>query len=404
MYCKKLVNFALIICICLAAASSTLLADPIDSNNIDGPVTGNLFINNDWDNPSSITDYEFVNFLPGAETSGFIQVNAGGEVHLYGGTFNSEFGPAFEGWFELTAVGGVITVHGTKFWVGGQLNNDEELIDVEIDPNIVPYIDINPATTSFTAGAYGYYNIIWEHPDGTIYDIWMDATVPINLSTEGAREINVFPADLTHDYGDIEIGVSETYVVQIVNSGCVDLTVSDISLEGSADFAITAEPVPTDGVIVIAPDEIASTDIEITFTPSSEAFVQATLTIASDDTDEPTVEVVLSGVGVVIEVPVEKLIQLAIDLFNESIADGTIIGYAPKNNAKTAANRIKALGNMLEAAGKLYTIGETDIALKQLQSIAKKTDGEKKPPDFVIGDSVAELNLLIDEIIEILSL
>ncbi|MCF7955242.1 MAG: choice-of-anchor D domain-containing protein [Phycisphaerae bacterium] len=494
MYSKKLVIFIMFSCISFGVANSTLLADPQSSIDISEAVIGDLFINGDWDNPNSTTDYDFVNFLPGASTSGYIQINAGGEVHLYGGTFDTEFGAAFEGFVELGMAEGVLVIHGTDFWVG------EEPV-----PQGTTTIDLNPSTTTYPAGIYGFHNVQWMHHDGTVYNIWMAADVPVNLSNEpfgGSEpenqapvanaggpytassvdggpvavdltaaastdpdgqvvawnwdldndgeyetsaqivninsfpvgtstvglvvvdnlglqsepvtttvtvtkldpEIEVYPAGLTYDYGDIEVGLSETYVVQIVNSGQGNLNISAITLTGSADFQITSEPDKIDGVVVIAPDEAASTDIEITFTPSTDdTLLQATLTITSDDADEPAVSVLLSGLGVIVEIPVEQQIANTIAFFNQSVEDGTILGYAPKANPKTIANRLKAMGNMLKSAGRLIEIGETQTAITQLESIAKKTDGQKSPPDFVVGDGVAELNQRVNDLIEALS-
>lgn len=402
MLYEKFTNFAIIIFICLTAVNSTLLAEPVLSADIDYAVSGDLFINGDWDNPVDPPDYDFVNFLPGSETSGCIYLNAGGEAHLYGGTFNTEFGAAYEGWFEMLVVDGVLTVHGENFWVGGELiPENQSTIQLY---STVPGQAIVPA---YPVNSYGNFNLSWEHQDGTIYSIWIDSDyyTTINLSDAPYQapnqtpEINVYPESLAHDYGDIETGQSKTVVVQIVNSGQGNLNISSITISGSDDFVITTMPIPT----VIGPDEIASTDIEITFTPSTEALVQATLTIASDDADEPSVAVILSGKGVIVEVPVEQQIQDALNFYNTSIGDGTILGYAPRASDKAVENRVKALGNMLEAAGKLIEIGETEIAIEQLQSIAKKTDGQKSPPDFVIGDGVTELNQKVNDLIAALS-
>ena len=485
---KKLLCLFVVVCFCVGG--SNLFAEYQAVEDIDYATTGDLYINGDWDNPDSFTDYDFVNFLPGASTEGLIQVNAGGEVHFYGGIFNSEFGEAYEGWEEIRFNEGIVVIHGVNFWVGG----------VKV-PDSATSVDIN----SYTANSYGYYKIEWEHHDGTIYNIWAAAAPLIQLSSEqfssepvneapvadaggpysagsvdggpvavelsGAAssdadgsiaswkwdldgdgtyetqaltatvtgsfpvgtttvglvvvddlglesapvsttvtvtelepEIIVYPETLAYDFGDVEIGTSQSYVVQILNAGQGNLNISSITISGSSDFAMTMTPVGADGTAVIAPDEVASTDVEITFTPSTENFVQATLTIVSDDADEGIVEVLLSGSGSVVEVPVEEQIQATIDFYNQSITDGTILGYAPKANSKAADNRVKALGNMLKSAGNLVELGETALAIDELNSAAKKTDGEKRPPDFVVGDGVAELNQRIDDIIAALSI
>ena len=54
---------------------------------------------------------------------------------------------------------------------------------------------------------------------------------------------------------------------------------------------------------------------------------------------------------------------------------------------------------MLKASGKLIDLGYLHCAERQLKAIAKKTDGEKRPPDFVVGDNVANLNAMVDALI-----
>ena len=212
-------------------------------------------------------------------------------------------------------------------------------------------------------------------------------------------EIVVYPAILSHDFGDVPIGESRTYVAQIMNIGNADLEVSSITLDslGSADFTITSAP---ETPVTVAPSDIFLVDIEITFTPTTEGYVSTTLLIESNDADEPLVGVELGGVGVIVEIPPEQQIQNILDFFNQSVSDGTLVGYGPGNSPE---KRLNALRNMIKAAGDLINAECYAQAIEQLESINKKTDGERRPPDFVVGEAIPTLNQMVKALIEDLS-
>jgi hypothetical protein len=208
-------------------------------------------------------------------------------------------------------------------------------------------------------------------------------------------EIVVYPATLSHDFGEVAIGEFETYVAQIMNIGTADLVVSSITMDplGSADFTITSAP---ETPFTVAPSETFVVDIETTFAPTTEAYVSATLLIESDDADEPLVGVELSGTGVLVEIPPEEQIQNILDCFDQSVSDGTLLGYGPGNSPE---KRLNALRNMICAASDLINAGYYAQAIEQLESVDKKTDGATRPPDFVVGEAVPVLNQMVKDLI-----
>lgn len=74
--------------------------------------------------------------------------------------------------------------------------------------------------------------------------------------------------------------------------------------------------------------------------------------------------------------------------YDDSVADGSLIGSGPGNSAK---GRLNAIRNMIETARDLINQGQIEEARQQLQSIYKKIDGNPKPPDFVTGTAREEL-------------
>ena len=272
----------------------------------------------------------------------------------------------------------IVTVYGSNFAVNGSLLNPTQDQIVNPGPGVMEFV----LTGTFDDGS-----------DIVIY-FAIDPDAVLNLGLQQtAPEIEVFPALLEWDFGDVEVGESATVLVQIYNYGTADLNVSSVILTGDADIAITSGPTAP---LVIAPSTSIGVDFEVTFTPSAEGASVATIQILSDDEDEPEVYVDLSGVGIITEVPPTQQIQNILDYFDTSVADGTLIGYGPGNSA---SKRLNALRNMIEAASDLINAGAYEQAIEQLESIAKKTDGVSKPQDFVVGDAVSDLNTMINDLI-----
>ena len=113
-------------------------------------------------------------------------------------------------------------------------------------------------------------------------------TVPVTLTVIGAPDIDIAPT--TFDFGQVFIGATPTTIFQVNNPGTDVLTVSDISFDNGA------YTVDMTGFSV-APR--SSQAVEVTFSPLAEAMYPATMTVTSDDPDDPTVLIPLSGEGVV---------------------------------------------------------------------------------------------------------
>lgn len=109
-------------------------------------------------------------------------------------------------------------------------------------------------------------------------------------------EPNIDISPLTYDFGNVEIGTSQTMTISISNTGTADLTIDNIALRpNNDDYSITSAPMLP---IKIEPE--ASIEIEVTFAPSYEDYSSAILEITSDDPDESLAEINLSGIGEVI--------------------------------------------------------------------------------------------------------
>ena len=80
-----------------------------------------------------------------------------------------------------------------------------------------------------------------------------------------------------------------------------------------------------------------------------------------------------------------------------AIENGTLEGSGPGTSSN---GRLGSLINMIENAGALFDNGFTSRACMQLRSAQQKTDGQTPPPDFVTGPAAAELEQLIQDMLD----
>jgi subtilisin family serine protease len=111
--------------------------------------------------------------------------------------------------------------------------------------------------------------------------------VPASLHVIGAPDIAVNPAAV--DFGSIFVGATPTRTVTVSNPGTDNLVISGIT---SSDPTLTASP----STFTLAP--LAAQIVTITFHPTAPATLAATLTIASNDPDNPSLTVGATGAGV----------------------------------------------------------------------------------------------------------
>jgi hypothetical protein len=206
-------------------------------------------------------------------------------------------------------------------------------------------------------------------------------------------EIDVSPLSLS--FGNVKLGSSVMNCVTISSIGETVLTVDDIDFQvsSSGDYSIAFDPyllpvsIPSGGIL----------DIEIIYTPSTLGSSSAVLEIYSDDPDpdRTLIKVELSGTGVEAELPPLEQIADILEFFDMSVDDGTLVGDGP---GRSAERRLKALRNMIEAAGDLIEDGLIEEACDQLRAAYHKTDGQPRPGDFVKGDAAWELADMIQDL------
>ncbi len=169
------------------------------------------------------------------------------------------------GGFSIDSGGGSFTL------IPGESRN----IDVSFNPTVI-------------ASHSAVLRIGSDDPDEGTFDVALSGTGV----AEPAPEIAVTPT--SHDYGDVVVNESASQTFQVENTGSADLTVSATSLTGTdaAEFSIDSGG----GGFVLMPGQMR--DIGISFNPTSLGAKTASFEIASDDPDEGTVVLGLSGNGV----------------------------------------------------------------------------------------------------------
>ena len=104
-------------------------------------------------------------------------------------------------------------------------------------------------------------------------------------------DIAVTPS--SHDYGNVVVGgAGGSQAITVMNDGTADLNVSSTTLTDEIEFNIDSGGAP----FVLTPGQ--SRNIVVSFNPSSVGLKNAMLQIVSNDPDEGTVDVNLTGTGI----------------------------------------------------------------------------------------------------------
>lgn len=244
---------------------------------------------------------------------------------------------------------------------------------------------LNPQAYQNTAIADAS-NLIAEsnESDNTANDTYAVNAVPL-------PELEVFP--LSVDFGQVDINDSATEVVTISNLGLGTLVVHDLTLSGASEFAIDPVTLP----LSIA--EGGTADLFVNFSPIAETTSLAELTILSNDGDETWLMLPVSGQGVEASVPPADQVVEILAFIDESVNNGSLEGAG---NGRSAAGRLGALINKIEAAGEYIRLENYAEACVALDSAFKRTDGLSPPPDFVSGIAAEELAFRINFLMEAL--
>ena len=121
-----------------------------------------------------------------------------------------------------------------------------------------------------------------------------EAIVDVVLNGTAITAPEIAAAPMAHDYHVLWVGAAASRTVTIRNGGSADLHVTETSLVGgeASEFVITSGGAP----FTVVPG--ATHTLDVHFVPTSAGPKTTTLRLTSDDQDEATVDVALSGTGI----------------------------------------------------------------------------------------------------------
>ena len=291
------------------------------------------------------------------------------------------------------------------------LNHDLVTPTLNVTPNQPLYIEImlianasmagqGSTQTDFFSGSNGLaFPIgvpVFNLPAGYTVDI-PELKVFNNLWQGGVAPANISVSPLSVNFGSVTLGSQSTAVVTATNTGGTGLTVNSPSLgAGSSAFSILS--VKKNGSVVTPPVTLANNetlDVEVAFSPTAIGPASRTLNISSNDPDQNSIGVALSGDGVQAQTPPSQQIEGILEFFDASVAAGTLQGDGPGVSAQA---RLKALANMIEAAGDFINAGDFSQACTQLSDVLSRIDGNPRPPDFATGSALPQLQTMITDL------
>ncbi|MCI0635864.1 MAG: choice-of-anchor D domain-containing protein, partial [Actinobacteria bacterium] len=210
-----------------------------------------------------------------------------------------------------------------------------------------------PTETGFDSGTVRFSSNDSDEPLVTISLAGRGVTIEV-------PEIDVSPLALRFE--EVFVGSSRTLDVTVANTGSASLEVTGIAFGAgsSADFALGRS---IDGVSV-APG--ANFVLPVRFLPGGSGPAAATLLISSDDADEPTVTVALSGTGVVREMPALLVTPASVNFGARSIGSTSVRAVGIRN---TGSMSLRILG----------------IELRPFSSSAYSLVGEPGPVTLGVG-------------------
>jgi uncharacterized repeat protein (TIGR02543 family) len=216
--------------------------------------------------------------------------------------------------------------------------------------------------------------------------ITMNGNKTVTANFVGFPSIMVSP--VTYSFGNVKVGTSSTGIVTITNTGYANLSVTIGTLSSPFSYTVSGD------LSQIAPNDTRW--ITVTYQPTSAVSSTATLSITSNDPNNPLLGVQLSGTGVPAAIPPSQQITDILTFFNTSVNNGSLVGSGSGNSAQ---GRLGALKNMITAAGDLINQGRIAEARQQLQDVYLRVDGQPQPPDFATGTAATQLASMIQQLI-----
>jgi hypothetical protein len=203
-----------------------------------------------------------------------------------------------------------------------------------------------------------------------------------------------------YDFGEVELGSSETTFVNISNLGSAPVTLTGLVFDKTScsDFSVITLP---ESMTILSNETV---NVEIGYSPTTIGDCSEILRVYTG-TPFPS-QISFSGIGIEptsleqeafnMAQPLLIKVENIIGFTNKCIEDQSLNGYG---RGKSAEKRLNAFKKMLVVAYHLLDNGHFEAARKKLIAIYKKADGEPSPKDLVTGINAPELASKIYELI-----
>lgn len=155
------------------------------------------------------------------------------------------------------------------------------------------------------------------------------------------------------DFGDLGLGRSSTYYVDIDNNGTDDLSVSSINIEGTHQSEFSLTSAPSLPLTVPAPDQSLNR-FGVVFSPGNLGNKTASLVIRSNDPADDPYVVQLQGAGV--DIPA----SITVNVPNRTLAHGDEVHFDDEEIGATSADESLFVGNR---QGTTVDLSVTDVSL-----------------------------------------
>ncbi|MDH4203589.1 MAG: choice-of-anchor D domain-containing protein [Phycisphaerae bacterium] len=309
----------------------------------------------------------------------FVATGSGAVFDIYGGQIDQMLLISTS---DDTLPEGQVTVYGTDFAIDG-VPVDPETTELFLQGQMLSGVYENGTPFAFSVecfimggGGYSYYQ--------TVKLGWVVSEPDIEVS------------QYDYDFGQTDIETTQYGTLTVYNLGNAALTIQSLQLEQDENLQFEFTPLQV-MPLTLAPN--TALDIEISYNPVLEGYAQATFRLTSDDPNDPVVEVALSGEGIPVVLSSQEQAVQILDTYDWAVENDLIEGVGKKKSAK---NKLRVFGKMLTIADDLIAGGYNEQALEVLLMVEKKCDGQKRPKDFIKGPAAADINALINELINAL--